>query len=145
MTLQRLGQPAARWLALALAAFALAGCGTIKNQQTLLESTLETYASVIRWGNFDEALSFVDPATLKAHPVTPLDLQRYQQVRVSGYNEQPARHTGEDDVRQTVEITIVNINTQAVRSIIDTQTWHWDAAAKRWWLTSGLPNITASN
>lgn len=144
MIARRFAALPSRWLVLMLAGGVLAGCGTIKNQQTLLETTLENYASVIRWGNFDEALSFVDPATLQAHPVTPLDLQRYQQVRVSGYNEQPARHTGENDVRQIVEITLVNVNTQAVRSIIDTQTWHWDAAAKRWWLVSGLPNITAN-
>ena len=133
-----------RWLTAVVAIAALGACGTIKNQQTLLDNTLETYASAIRRGNFEEALAFGDPARLKDHPITPLDLQRYQQVRVTGYNEQPARHVSENDVRQTVEITLVNVNTQAVRSIIDTQTWHFDPAAKRWWRVSGLPNITAN-
>jgi len=137
-------QAPTRWLTVVVAIAALGGCGTIKNQQSLLDNTLETYASVIRWGNFEEAITFVDPATLKDHPITPLDLQRYQQVRVTGYLEQPARHISENEVRQTVEIGLVNINTQAARAIIDTQTWRFDPAAKHWWLVSGLPNITAT-
>jgi len=41
-----------------------------------------------------------------------------------------------------VRISLVNIHTQAERSVIDHQTWHYDEKAKHWWLTSGLPNIT---
>mgnify|MGYP006951130353 CR=1 FL=1 len=133
----------ARLLTLVLATAALAGCGTIKNKQTLLETTLETYSSVIRWGNFEEAMAFIDPEALKAHPVTPLDLQRYHQVQVTVYAEQKALPVGENEVRQMVEIGIVNINTQAARTVLDNQLWRYDAQAKRWWLMSGLPDITA--
>ncbi len=49
-----------------------------------------------------------------------------------------------DDGRlaQTVEIRFVNRHTQAEHSIIDRQIWRWDAKAERWWLTTGLPDIT---
>lgn len=120
------------------------GCATPgKGDDKLLEQTLENYASVIRWGNFEQALAFVDPQTLKEHPVTSLDLQRYQQVRVTGYNDQPVRRVGDGEARQVVEIGIVNVNTQAARSFIDAQRWRWDDKARRWWLASGLPDITA--
>jgi uncharacterized protein YceK len=133
----------ARLLTLVFATAVLAGCGTIKNKQTLLETTLETYASVIRWGNFEEAMSFIDPEALKGHPVTALDLQRYRQVQVTVYSEQKALPVGENEVRQMVEIGVVNVNTQSARTLLDNQLWRYDAQAKRWWLMSGLPDITA--
>lgn len=121
---------------------ALSACATPGSKRDLLETTLQSYAAVIRWGNFEDAVSFVDPATQQAHPLTALDLQRYSQVRVSGYNEQPMRPAGDNEVRQTVEITLSNNNTQTVRSIIDRQVWRYDEKAKRWWLMTGLPDIT---
>jgi len=126
-----------------LAVALLGGCGTIKNQQTLLQNTLEAYAAVIRWGNFDEAAAFVDPDVLKQHPISALDMERYHQVQVTGYLEQKAMPVGENEVRQLVEIGLVNVNSQAARSIIDRQLWRWDPKIKRWWLVSGLPDITS--
>src|SRR5262249_17644385 len=126
-------------LALAFAGFAIG-----KSKDKLLEGTPETYAAVIRWGNIEQALEFVDPETLKAHPVTELDLQRFHQVRFTAYNEQPVRRIGEGEVRQVVEIGLVNVNTQVARSVIDNQVWRFDAKNKRWWLVSGLPDITAN-
>ncbi|HEX6832353.1 MAG TPA: hypothetical protein VF132_02365 [Rudaea sp.] len=119
----------------------LPGCDT-KSDKDLLQTTLETYAATIRWGNFDDAAGFVDPETLKEHPITPLDIARYRQVRVTAYNEQPYRPVNDTEVRQVVEIGIVNNNTQVMRSLVDRQLWRYDAKAKRWWLVSGLPDIT---
>jgi hypothetical protein len=130
-------------LLLVLALVTLAGCAAVsKSEDRLLEETLESYSAVIRWGNFEEATSFVDPEVLKAHPLSTVDLERYHQVQVTAYNEQPLRHVGEHEVQQTVEIGLVNVNTQSARSMIDRQHWHFDTTAKRWWLVSGLPDIT---
>jgi hypothetical protein len=133
-----------RWMFIASVAVLLCACASMgKSQQKLLEETLENYASVIRWGNFEQAVTFVDPKTLEAHPVTPLDLQRFHQMQVTVYTDQPARRIGPDEVQQTVEIGLVNVNTQAARSIVDRQVWRFDDKAKRWWLESGLPDITS--
>lgn len=132
-----------RLLTVFILAFACSGAAIGKSRDKLLEETLALYASVIRWGNIEQAVEFIDPETLKAHPVTELDLQRFRQVRIVEYNDQPARSTGEDRVRQVVEIGLVNNNTQVARSIVDTQVWRWDAKEKRWWLVSGLPDITS--
>jgi len=69
-------------------------------------------------------------------------MERYHQVQVTGYLEQKAMPVGENEVRQLVEIGLVNVNSQAARSIIDRQLWRWDPKIKRWWLVSGLPDIT---
>jgi hypothetical protein len=133
-----------RSLLIAFAMACLGGCAAVPGtEQHLLDMTLEHYASAIRWGNFEEAASFVDPETLKAHPLTSLDIERYHQVRVTTYNDQQAHLVAEHEVHQSVEIGIVNVNTQSARSFIDNQVWRYDAHEKRWWLVSGLPNITA--
>jgi hypothetical protein len=120
----------------------LSGCSSDKADEKLLESTLENYASVIRWGNFEDAVAYIDPAALKEHPISALDLARYRQVRVTAYNEQPFKSVGELQVRQVVEVGIVNNNTQVMRSLTDRQLWRFDVKEKRWWLMTGLPDIT---
>lgn len=120
----------------------LAGCAAPNSKGDLLTATLESYAATIRWGNVEDAAAFVDPDVLKEHPLTELDLQRYRQVRISGYNAQPARPLGDNEVGQTVELVLTNNNTQSVRSVVDRQRWRYDDKKKRWWLTSGLPDIT---
>lgn len=128
-------------LGLALLA-ALSGCATAKSKrERVMEQTLVNYASAVRWGGFQQALAFVDPETLKQRPVSDLELKRYEQVRVSYYHEQPPVVNG-NELTQLVEIGIVNEHTQSERAIIDRQRWRWDEAAQRWWLISGLPDIT---
>jgi hypothetical protein len=127
----------------AIALLALAGCFPAKNNALLLDDTLSSYASAIRWGDIEGALSFIDPEVLKAHPVTKLDLERYHQVQITTYNDQPPVRINDLEVRQIVEIGLVNTNTQAARSIVDKQVWRLDEKANRWWLMSGLPDITA--
>lgn len=130
-----------------LSAALVAACSmnSIKSKESILDDTLKTYAATMRWGDMTQGLGFVDPAYLQAHPMTDLDLARYKQVRVTAYDDQPAAPVSETEVRQTVEIGLVNVNTQAARSVIDNQVWRYDEKAKRWWLTTGLPDITRHN
>lgn len=122
----------------------VASCATdkMRSKETVLTDTLRSYAATIRWGSVENAQAFIDPKVLAEHPPTPLQLARFKQVQITGYNEQPAVPVGEDEVRQVVEISLVNVNTQAARSVVDRQVWRYDEASKHWWLTSGLPDIT---
>ncbi|MBB6248026.1 hypothetical protein [Rhodanobacter sp. A1T4] len=120
----------------------LAGCASQKRSDTLT-ATLNAYANVLRWDDFQSAAMFLDPKIRADHPLTALDLARYKQVKVSQYDEgNGPLPAGENQVEQTVHIGLVNINTQFERSIVDHQTWRYDEASKHWWLTSGLPDIT---
>lgn len=130
---------------LAMTSIALfSGCAMdkMRTKETVLEETLLTYAATIRWGDMTQAQVYLDPKYRAAHPLSELDLARYKQVQVTAYNDQPAAPISDTEVHQTVEIGLVNINTQTARSIIDRQVWKYDEAEKRWWLTTGLPNIT---
>ena len=130
-----------------VAAVLLAACAMdkVKNKETILEDTLRTYAATIRWGDVTQAEVFIDPKYREKHPLTDLDLARYKQVQVTSYNDQPAAPLSDTEVQQVVEIGLVNVNTQSARSIVDRQVWHYDENAKRWWLTTGLPDITRKN
>ncbi|MBS0557584.1 MAG: hypothetical protein JSR27_09265 [Proteobacteria bacterium] len=122
----------------------LAGCASMnaQSESRALELTLTAYANAIRWGDISQAIPFVDPETLKKHPLSDLDIARYKQVHFASYNEQPAVPVGAHQVRQVVKISLVNVNTQVERSIVDNQLWRYDEATKHWLLVSGLPDIT---
>jgi hypothetical protein len=113
-----------------------------KSREKILTETLRTYAATIRWGSIEQAETFVDPEYRAAHPLTQLELDRYKQVRFTNYNDTAPVPVNDDEVRQTVEIGIVNVHTQEARSIVDRQTWKYERKAKVWLLTSGLPDIT---
>jgi len=120
----------------------LAGCAT-KTRSDSLISTLNAYASTLRWGDFQSALQFVEPDVRAEHPLEPIALARYQQVRVSEYDAGAGPvPTGDFEVQQTVMISLINIHTQSERSIVDHQTWRYDEKTQHWWLVSGLPDIT---
>jgi uncharacterized protein YceK len=131
-----------RILIVVAAVVLLAGCATAQRKDALT-STLNTYAATLRWGSFQSALKFVDPKVLQMNPPTSLDMARYQQVRVSDYDEGAGPSVvAENEVQQVVQLHLINIHTQSERTVIDRQTWRSDPEAKHWWLTSGLPNVT---
>lgn len=132
-----------RWILPLLALLLIAGGAEARSKRDkLLDSTLAEYAATLRWGTIEAGASFIDPAVLEKRPLTSLELERFRQVRVSYYHAQDPVPLGKDEMRQVVEIGIINEHSQAERVVIDRQVWRWDAEAKRWWLTSGLPDIT---
>ena len=104
---------------------------------------LYQYVSAVRWSDFDRAVGFIDPKVLEAEPLDPLELERLKQYQVSGYEVRTSSEPAELEYEQVVEIRLVNRHTQAEKVIIDRQHWRWDAESKRWWLVSGLPDLTA--
>ena len=126
---------------LLLTALLLAGCASDQRSESLTR-TLNAYAGVVRWGDFGSALQFVDPKVRAEKTPSPLEMARFDQYRVTGYDDgQGAVPSGEYEVRQAVAISMVNNNTQAERTVIDQQVWRYDSEAKRWWLVTGLPNL----
>jgi len=130
--------------ALLIAALLLTGCATenMRSKQTVLDETLRSYAATIRWGDIGQAQAFIKPDLREKQAPSALELARYEQVRITGYDEMQVQPIDESEVRQTVRIDLVNVNTQAARSLVDRQTWRYDEETKRWWLVSGLPDIS---
>ena len=133
-------------LALTLA-LGLAACSAYQhsNEDLMLDATLRSYANALRWGEIDQAVGFISPADLEAHPIPDLEMERYRQVRIVGYQEQGVQRIDQEHARQTVSIEVVNQHTQVARNLVDHQEWRYDPVTKHWWLTSGLPKITSQD
>jgi hypothetical protein len=130
-------------LILVLSALLLAGCPNTKSRSDELTDTLNAYASTLRWGDFQSGAQFIDPAVRKAHPLSSVDIGRYQQVKVSEYDEGAGPvPLSQTEVQQTVHINLINIHSQSERSMVDHQTWRYDEKTKHWWLMTGLPDIS---
>ncbi|MHC9083659.1 hypothetical protein ACYX7E_01340 [Luteimonas sp. RIT-PG2_3] len=132
------------WLLLAFAATWLGGCasaGTAK-QGDALQTAQYAWSAAIRWGDFEGALNLVDPRYREAHPITALELQRYEQIRISSYREGASR-AGESEMQRDVQIGVVNRHNMAERTVRYTERWRYDPVAKAWWIADGLPNLWA--
>ena len=122
----------------------LTACGGVGSQQNIRDSTLYAYAGAIRWGHIDDAWTMVDPEYARRHPLSELERERFKQIEVTGYLVKGAQQLSEDEVAQLVEIRLINRHTMVERTIQDRQLWRWDKNSRRWWLTTGLPNISHS-
>jgi uncharacterized protein YceK len=129
-------------LVLALAVSLLSGCATDVRNEALTSAT-NGYASSVRWNDWESAVSFLDKDYAAEHPLSSVDQGRLGQLRVTGYDDGSGpRADGEDEAVQIVQINVVNINTQAERTVIDHQRWHYDREKKKWSLMTGLPDFS---
>ena len=127
-------------LPFALAA-TLAGCGALPGAQVKPDPLIE-YGAAVRWGEFDRASGFLDPAA-NLPPLTDLERERIKQLQVTGYEVKSQHQLADGFMAQEVEIRVVNKHTQLERIVTDHQVWRYDAAAKGYVLTSGLPDFGA--
>lgn len=121
-------------------ALALAG-GLSRKQRTALENIQNAYGATIRWGSMDDAIGYLDPKQREQSPPTEFELERYAQLRVSSYRERSSAELSDGVVERRVEIGVINVNTQAERTVVVVERWRWDPEAKRWWQTAGLPDL----
>ena len=122
-----------------LPAPALAG-GSNKNDKAL-EAALKIYANAVRWNDFEKARESVDPLLRPPGVFSDADEAYYKQFQISGYLLKSAERPDPQTYSQRVELRIIDVASQTERTQTDRQTWRYDAVAKRWWLTSGLPKL----
>lgn len=131
-----------RWmLALVLAMVVFGAQAAGARQRGKLEQMQNAYATAIRWGDFEGAWRFVEPAYAAAHPMGEFELRRYEQIQVSGYRDLSSLVEPDDVVVRLIEVRVINRHTQAERTLRYRERWRWDAGAKRWWLVGGLPDF----
>ncbi len=130
-----------KWLLLSSLLVAASAQAWGARQQGRLQETQDAYAEAIRWGDFESAVRFLEPAYVEAHPVGEFELGRYEQIQVSGYRELNVNAEPDGTVVRNIEVRVINKHTLAERVIRYRERWNWDAQAKRWWLTGGLPDF----
>ena len=126
-------------------AFALSAesCDETRGPEKVLKLTLRGYNSAWKWGKPEQLVAYQEPDWTTKHPDYKFQLERLAQYHVASYIETQTRRSAEDKVEQVVQIDLVNEHTQAVRSFVDRQEWKWDPKSQHWYLTTGLPDLSA--
>lgn len=114
--------------------------GANARQRMKLEESQNGFASAIRWGDYESAWAQVEPKHRDEHPMTALEVERYQQLQVSSYREGGNSTLKDGTVVRDVEIGVINRHTLAERRVRWREQWRWDPEAKRWW-AAGLPDF----
>jgi hypothetical protein len=132
-------------VALIVIAFLVNGCASTGNQVKSLEATLLQYEQVIRWSQWDGAVDFLAPQSLKENPVTSLDMDRLRLFRVTRYVIRSSIPYNEGmGFGQVVEVSLFNRNRAIEKRVIDKQDWRFDSVRGRWFLHSGLLDVTSA-
>lgn len=132
----------ASWLLMAVLLALVSGCATGRQTKSL-DLTLREYEKLVRWSQWDAAVEFVAPEMVAAGKPSPLDLERLRLYRVTRYETRSATLFDEGNAyRQTVLIGLFNRNRAVERDVLDVQEWRFDGDRKRWFLHSGLPDVT---
>ncbi|MBW3551512.1 MAG: hypothetical protein KY442_12135 [Proteobacteria bacterium] len=120
----------------------LGGCASAGREADALDRAQYAWSGAIRWGDFEGARNLVDPEYRKAHPMTPLQLDRYEQVQISSYRDVGSdRDIAAGTAMRDIEIGVVNRHTQAERTVRYRENWRWDPEAATWWLKGDLPDL----
>ncbi len=119
----------------------LGACATKGGDNTKLDASLFNYAGAIRFSDIERAYEFVDPKLRAEKPMSRLEWERFAQVQFTGYLVKAKEPTGQGELRQLVEVRLINRHSQVERVFTVRELWRWDAEAKQWWLTTGLPDI----
>ena len=121
----------------------MTACASSNKQAKTLDLTLTEYEKVVRWSQWDLAASNIAPDYLRENPITRLDMDRLRLFRVTQYNVRSSiPYDGGLALRQVVEIGMFSKNRAVERTLIDEQEWRYNAERQRWFLHSGLPDVT---
>lgn len=118
----------------------LGACSSTRDEDKLLDATLDQYAAAVRWGSIEDALGFLAP---EAPRPSAFEIERLKQLQIAGYREQPPVQLSPTEVEQVAQIDFVNRHTQEGKSTIERFRWRFDAEAQRWWLVSGIAKLQA--
>ncbi len=120
----------------------LSACGGKMSKKQSLDHTLYQYAKVMRWADFNTAMTFFSPDMEAENKPSNTDIERLKQFGVSSYVASPILPGDSDNrINQDVQIKLYNVHTKREKVVVDRQTWEYDGESKRWLLISGLPKI----
>ena len=86
---------------------------------------------------------FLAPEYIENNTVSRLDMDRLRLFRVTAYVLRSSiPFDGGMGLHQTVEIRMFNKNRAVERTVIDQQEWRYNSERERWFLHSGLPDVT---
>jgi outer membrane lipoprotein-sorting protein len=109
--------------------------------QKALDANLISYQLAIRWNDFEAAIGSLDPTIIREEGYSENIEAQFKNYQITGYTLKSATWPDALSYMQRVEIRYIEINTQIEKTVVDKQSWRYDAVAKRWWLISDLPKL----
>ena len=129
------------WVIVAvLFCFLLFGCAAMaeKNRLKSFSRINEAYEHALRMSDFDAAVKFLDPATVKNTP----DLKIMKGFKIVEYR--PTRvdvSENKEKITQDVELQYYRLNSNILRTVHDPQVWRFQQEDNIWRLQTGLPDL----
>jgi hypothetical protein len=99
------------------------------------------WANAMRWGEMEEREPFLRAPAVAASD--DFQRRRWEQVRISGYRERSRTLQADGRLRVRAEVSVINVHTQAERSVVVDEYWAWLPELRSWKLDSGLPDLWA--
>jgi hypothetical protein len=128
------------WLAVAVALLAV-GCASTGGKNEKLHEVQYAWSAAIRWGDFEGAWNLVDAGYREAHPMTPVEFERYKHVGISRYHDLGEQVLADGEVVREIDLGVINKHTMTERDMRYTERWHYDPETKNWWQVNGLPDL----
>ena len=97
------------------------------------------WANAMRWGELEEREPFLAATALAG--LDDFQRRRWEQVRISGYRERARNLQDDGRLRVRAEVSVINVHTQAERSVVVDEYWSWSPQLRSWKLDSGLPDL----
>jgi uncharacterized lipoprotein len=126
-------------LLLTLSLLLLAACSSMSPHPKV--DTREEYGRAVRWGEWDLAWQFIDPAKRTSLVLPGEEQDRLKDVQVTGYTVRNAEPQPDGTIKQLAEIRYVDQSTQVERIVRVNEVWRTDDNGEHWWLTTGLPDF----
>lgn len=119
----------------------LAGCATGPSNQEQRER-FQAWENVVRWSEHkDPLLDFIHPEWLAANPIPALDIDRFEQFRVTEYRVRQVIASPDGlEVERLVQLRLYHIHTALERVIDHRELWRYDEDQEIWLLHSGIPD-----
>ena len=119
----------------------LSACATADKQKRMnsIDIALNDFRKAVRWGYFEEALSFIQ---IKDYSRTLRNPDYLKSIRITAY-EYGKKHFSEEGKKLNVTalISFYNVDRGTVNDIVEDQTWRFDDDQKRWFLDGDLPEM----
>lgn len=111
---------------------------TDREKMNLYDKTSKAYDLAVRWGEWEDALSFLKRSD---QDDALSDLEDYRQVRVTAVK---VKNTIIDKqslsiAQRVVDIQYYRMSNVTVKNLQDRQVWEYNEEEDRWYLISGLP------
>ncbi|MGH8602439.1 MAG: hypothetical protein ACREXR_06580 [Gammaproteobacteria bacterium] len=112
-------------------------------RQENLDTSVNTYLKLIRWGHFDAAAQYIRHREKEGQ--VPRARDNLEGVRVTFY-EVLSQGLSDDQKEAAVAVNLgfYDVDSGIVHRFYDRQMWWFDEAAKRWFLDGDLPDFGAA-